>query len=245
MMQVLTRIALTGLVLGVGFSHAAAQAPAGALSHTMYMQLGPGPGQLQAFEEARGRAIEHRREHGFAWNEFVAIDENNIVRISTTLPNGWADLAARRAWFLDTPRSNSGVFEVAGVLGTEIGEFLPEFSYQPENPRVAQGEGGFVREIRVYPSPGSFNQIQEFMSGFRQAMIDMDSDQNRGVARNIVGDGGFSLSVYYPATDPADYHAARQALLPIFDGLPSASIFQRIQNINWTPRQDLNFTVDN
>ena len=242
-MQVLTRIALSGLVLAVGFSDATAQAPAGALSHTIYMQLGPG--QLQAFAEARSRAVEHRREHDFAWNEFVAIDENNIVRISTTLPNGWSDLAARRAWFLDTPRSNSGVFEVAGVLGTEIGEFLPQFSYQPENPRVAPGQGGFVREIRVYPGPGSFNQLREFMTGFRQAMIDMDSDQSRGVARNIVGDGGFSMSVYYPATDPADYHTARQTLLPIFEGLPSASIFQRIQNINWTPRQDLGFTVDN
>ena len=206
------------------------------------------PGQLPAFEAARARQIEHRREHDYPWNEFVSINENNLVRIGVVLDNGWVDMGARSAWFQEVPRGNSGMRDVVEFVGTEIGQPLPEDAYQPENPRVAQGEAGFIREVRIFPNPGSGNGVRELMGEVSEAFRENGSDQPRFVSRNIVGGGSFSLSVFYPAKDVSDYYAASEALQPIFDRLlpdrPAGEV-RRIENTNWTTRSDLSYTPSN
>ena len=219
-------------------------APNGPLSARFYLQLKPG--ELPAFEEARMRAIEHRRENGFRWNEFVVISENNVVRITAQLPNGWSDVAAQREWFASNP-GNSGMADTAARIWNDISQSRPELSHQPDNPRVAQGDFGFIRELRVYMNPGQGSAVIEFTEAIRDAFQAAGSDQPRFVASGVVGGRGPSISVFYPARDAADYYTNRESLQPIFDSVRSQrtpGAVQRTETINWTRRRDLDFSVD-
>jgi len=240
-------LTLTGIIAGLGISCASAQDDGGLrLSRVMYMQIKPG--QLVAFEAARARIIEHQEEHGYRWQESVAINENNVARIRTRLNEGWADMQTRREWFQNTPSVNAGMREIAELLGTEIVQFLPELSYVPENRRVPQGENNFLRELRVYPSPGSGRALREFMGTVRDAFQAADSGQPRFVSQNIVGAGGFSFSVSYPAEDVIDSYASRdeiQAILGPLQAVDSLSNVGRMRTMNWTFRRDLAFVPSN
>ena len=118
-------------------------------------------GELPAFEEARRRAVAYREAEGYPWNEFVSISENNIARITTPLPNGWADMAAQREWFNTRGGGNSGMADTISRIRREILEPLPELGYEPETPRVAQGEAGWFHEIKIYTHPGTRELAQE------------------------------------------------------------------------------------
>jgi len=240
-----TIVAIAGLIAASTLLGACTQESATVpLSLKMYIQLSPG--QLPAFEEARARSIEHRTNNNYPWTEYVAITENNVVRIWVNLDNGWEDVAARRAWFQDNPVGAAGASPLGGgdLLGTEISEALPEYSYVPDNPRVPAGEVEFIREARVFPSPGNGAGVQETMGAIRDALQEAGSDQTRYVTRNLIGRGAFSFSVHYMASDAADYYASRQAMQPIFDRIQARGNgnARRIRNINWISRDDLHYT---
>ena len=206
------------------------------------------PGQLAAFEAALAKQIEHRQEHGFRWRERVSINENNVVRISTRLNEGWADMQAMSEWRQNTPRANTGMRETVEFLGTRIVQGLPELSYFPENPRVPFGEFNFSRELRIYPSPGRGQAFREFMETVRDAFQEADSGQPRFVRRNVIGSGGFSVTVGYLAKDVLDSYASRDEIQAIFESLQaggSPGNIRRMQTVNWTWRRDLAFVPSN
>ena len=238
-------LTLTVIIAGLGVSCASAQDDGDLrLSRVSYMQIKPG--QLAAFEAAWAKQIEHRQEHGFRWRERVAINENNVVRINTRLNEGWADMETMREWFQNTPRANSGMGEAVEFLGTEITQGLPEMSYFPENPRVPFGEFNFSHELRIYPGRGQ--GFREFMEAVRDAFQEADSGQPRFVGRHVVGPGGFSVTVGYPAKDVLDWYTSRDEIQAILgsvqrDGSPNNT--RRIQRENWTWRRDLAFVPSN
>ena len=120
-------LTLTVIIAGPGVSYASAQHEADLrLSRVLYMQIKPG--QMATFEAVRARQLEHQQEHGFRWRQRVNINENNVVRITTRLNEGWADTQAIREWFQNAPPSNAGMGEAVEFLGSEIVQFLPEFT---------------------------------------------------------------------------------------------------------------------
>jgi len=245
MVRILLILALTVIMAGLGVSYASAQDDGDLrLSRVMHMQIKPG--QLAAFAAARARIIEHQQEHGFRWRQRVSINENNVVRISTRLNEGWADMQAMSEWRQNTPRANSGMREAVEFLGTRIVQFIPELAYAPENPRVPYGEFNFSRELRLYPSPGRGQAFREFMGTVQDAFQEADSGQPRFVRRSVVGSGGFSLTVSYPAKDVIDSYASRDEIQAIFQALDfTPGNIRRVRTVNWTFRRDLGFVPSN
>tara|TARA_Y100000588_G_scaffold299027_1_gene320242 strand:- start:1286 stop:2029 length:744 start_codon:yes stop_codon:yes gene_type:complete len=246
MNRVLLVTALSGLLAVLAIFGTSAQNAGGdPFFYNVAMQVKPG--QLQAFEEARGRWVAHRQEHGYPWRENVAITaENNIVRISTRLDNGWDDVAARREWVQNTPRANSGMAATVDFLGSEIGQGLPELSYIPENPRfTGPEEVGFVRELRILPHPGAGAAVRQFLADLRDAQAEADSDQPRFVGRTLIGRDTFGFGVLTPARDIGDSYAAREALQPIISSLSGLQgNIRRFRVIHWIPRPDLSYVPE-
>ena len=111
-----------------------------------------------------------------------------------------------------------------------------------------QGENNFTRELRVYPSPGPGAPGIHGDRGVRDAFQAADSGQTRFVRQNIVGAGGFSFSVAYPAKDALDSYASRdeiQAILWSLQAGGSPGNISRMRTVNWSWRRDLVFTPSN
>ncbi len=235
-------LVLSGLAGGLGMSGAAAQ-DGPVLNRVNYMQVKPG--QREAFAAARLRQIEHRREHGYPWREFVSINENGVVRIATRLNNGWEDMGAMREWRRSTPFVNTGMRETVDFLGSEVTESLPEYGYMPEDRRVPQGEVNFSREVRIFPNPGRARALREFLTvTVRDAFQEAGSGQMRFLRQSVLGRGGFSFIVVYPARDVQDAYASREAISAILAsarGNSEGGNIRRTRFSNWTWMRDLGF----
>ena len=209
---------------------------------TTYMQIKPG--EVSAWEAARQRSIEYRESENYPWNEFVSIGETNIARIVTQLPNGWSDMAARGEWFnARSGGGGSGMRDTVNGFWREIGEPMPDLFYQPDNPRVAQGEGMFTHQIKIYARPGTRQAARESMAGVSAALRAAGSDQPRFVARTVVGSGP-AYTVFYPALDAADYYEHREENRSVIQGALSGNSFSvRTEHTNWRARPDLSYST--
>ncbi|GEM_PF-6150275 len=241
----LTLALLTSVAL-IGCSPDGAQTNEGqtqGLYLSMYMQIKPG--EVSAWEEARQRAIEYRESEDYPWNETVWISETNVARIGIALPNGWSDMAARTEWFDARPGGgNSGIPDTVNRFWREISAPMPELFYRPDNPRVAQGEGMFTHQIKIYARPGTRQAAMESMAGVSAALRAAGSDQPRFVARTVLGGSGNAYSVFYPALDAADYYEHREENRSVIQGALSGNSFSvRTERTNWRSRPDLNYSA--
>lgn len=240
--------AVTALTL-LGCAPSGSQSADGPPPLFVQLHLQIKPGELQGFEEARQRAIDYRTAEGYPWNEFVTISETNVARITTPLPNGWADMEAQREWFNARPGGGgSGMPDTVSRIRREILEPMPGLFYEPEVPRVTQGQAGWTHEVKVYTRPGTRQRAQESIGAPSAALRAAGSDQPRFVARTVVGGRSSSYSVFYPAVDATDYYGNREALQSIIRGAlrdGPGDIVVRTERTNWINRPDLGYSSGN
>lgn len=207
----------------------------------MYMQIAPG--QRDAWVEGRQQQITHRREHGYSWGERVTISEDNVVRMSIRLPNGFSDIEARRAWFRDNP-SDGNFANTVSRFWNELTRTRFELSYRPSG--YEPNTTNFLQERRLYGAPGHGQALRDFMARVSSAFEEAGITQARFVSSGVMG-GSPHYSIFYPAESAAAYYGSREALQPIFESLRgerTPGAVQRTVVRNWTRLRDLDFVPE-
>ena len=207
----------------------------------LYAQIAPG--QRDAWIEGRQQQIAHLLEHGYSWDERVTISEDNVVRMSIRLPNGFSDIEARRAWRRDNPRSGTFANTVSRFWN-ELTRTRPELAYRPSG--YEPGTTNFLQERRLYGAPGHGQALRDSMARVSSAFEEAGIAQARFVMSGVMG-GSPHFSIFYPAESAAAYYGGREALQPIFESLRgerTPGAVQRTVVRNWTRLRDLDFVPE-
>ena len=206
------------------------------------------PGKEAQFEEARKEAISFFTEHDFPYNQLAFRSDTNTYRFLATLDN-WEDMNTTEQWFQQAgfPPSGGKLNDANNQVSMSIWRPRPNLTYIPDNPRIPQGEAGFVREVRFSLRPGTAPEAADVL----EEMVAVNKRHNirsvRIVWFQFSGSEGPVVSVFLLARDVVDSHTQGakdtemmgdeiRTLRQRLSGLATSREF-----VEWTIRQDLRY----
>ncbi len=127
-----------------------------------------------------------------------------------TALDSMADMDAQNAVFNKIGEQNPGVFAELGVHttgnNTAIIALRPDLAYQPEEPRLAEGEAGFAYLTFLHTSAEHAQGVEDAIKAFSELSRKQGIRDGYGVSQNVTGEGPVYV-IRTLAKSQADYFA--------------------------------------
>jgi len=249
--QMKPKIILALILIAAGVS----SSPLGALAQPaestlqLVQELHVSAGKAGAYEAITAARNARMADAGVTFSHFVLMREGSPP-VYRSITGGLENMAAfdmRNAQMASMapapPGSARGIIE---NIESSIRRTRPDLSYLPDNPRIAIGDVGFIREINIYLPFGSRAEAARIITQVNALMRRHNIRNPFFVSMSVMGNGP-ALRIVTPARDAADFYAENQRQAATLGaewralGRQMGSLATKIEFTNNIPRRDLGY----